>query len=140
MAEISLYAYLEIDNVTFNASDVRSIEFTSSDEQIDAGGFNTDGDTNTLSGQRTKSVAVEFYMNRAALKVHQILYPLHRDRSIFDFETRANMNAAVSATNQQLRGSARLPEWAEAKTFGQVETLTLTFVSDISNPLEYYST
>lgn len=140
MAEISLYAYLEIDNVTFNASDVRSIEFTSSDEQIDAGGFNADGDTTTLSGQRTKSVTVEFYMNRAAGKVHQVLYPLHRDRSIFDFETRANMNNAVSATNQQLRGSARLPEWGETKTFGQVETLSLTFVSDISNPLEYYAT
>jgi hypothetical protein len=140
MAEISLYAYLEIDNVTFNASDVQSINFNSEDEQVDAGGFNTDGDTTFLSGQRTKSVDVTFYMNRAAGKVHQVLYPLHRDRSIFDFEHRANMNNAVSATNQQLRGSARLPAWAETKQFGQVETLTLTFVSDISDPLEYYAT
>lgn len=140
MAEISLYAHLELDNVTFDSSDVRSVNYNSADEQVDAGGFNADGDTTTLSGQRTKSVTVEFYMNRDSGKVHQVLYPLHRDRTIFDFEHYANMNNAVSATNQALRGSVRLPEWGETKTFGQVEVLTLTFVSDISNPLEYYST
>jgi len=140
MAEIALYAHFAADGVTFDSSDIRSISYSSADEQIDAGGFNTDGDTSTLSGQRTKTVEVEFYMNRAAGKVHQVLYPLHRDRTIFDLATRANMNASASATNQELRGSVRLPEWGESKQFGQVEVLTLTFVSDVSNPLEYYST
>lgn len=136
----ALFAYIELDNVSFSNGQVREVGFTSSDAQIDAGGFNADGDTEFLSGQRTKQVTMTFYMDRASGAVNQVLYPLHRDKTIFHLVYRENQNNAVGATNPELRGAVRLPEWAESATFGDVETLTLTFVSDISDPLEKYET
>jgi hypothetical protein len=137
---IALTDYIEIDNVTFNVSDVRSVAFTSEDAQIDAGGFNADGETTILPGVRTKSVTLEFYTNRASGAMHQILYPLHRDRSSFDFSWRADQNAGASATNPELRGTVKLPTWNEGATFGDVEVTSLTFVSQADNGLEFYAT
>jgi hypothetical protein len=140
MALVGKYDYIEIDNVTFNDSEVRSVDYSSEKEQIPAGGFNTEGVDTTLSGARTSTVTCEFYADNTSGAMWQVLYPLHRDDTTFDFSWRPDMNAAVSATNPELRGSVKLPTWAQTTTFGEVKIITLTFVSQASNPLEYYYT
>lgn len=137
---IALYDSVSVDGVSFAAGFVRSVAFTSDDAVVDASGFNASGTDESLAGQRTQSVTVEFFMTRAANEVHQVLYPLHRDKAIFSFEWIANQNLGVSATNPALRGSVKLPSWAEGATRGDVETASLTFISDSSNPLEFYET
>lgn len=137
---IALTDYIELDNVTFNTSDVRSVEFTSEDEQVDAGGFNADGETEQLSGRRTKQVTLEIYGNMASGKAHQVLYPLHRDRLSFEFTWRKDQNAVVSATNPELRGLVKMPSWSESATFGEVEVTPVTLVSDPTDGLEWYAT
>lgn len=137
---IALTDYVAVDGVSFAAGFVRSVAFTSDDAQIDVSGFNATGTDEILAGSRTQSVTVEFFMTRANAEVHQVLYPLHRDKTIFDFEWRANQNAVASATNPALRGSVKLPSWVEGATRGDVETASLTFISDSSNPLEFYET
>lgn len=137
---IALYDKVTIDGVSFGNGFVRSVEFTSEDEQVDASGFNASGSDEILAGKRALSVTVEFFMTRASNEVHQVLYPLHRDKTIFDFEWYTNQNASVSSTNPALRGSVKLPSWTEGATRGEVETATLTFLSDPSNPLEFYYT
>lgn len=137
---IALYDYIEIDQVSFASGFVRSVSFSSEDEQVDASGFSATGVDEFLAGRRTRSVTVEFFMTRAANEVHQVLYPLHRDKTIFEFVWRANQNAAVSATNPELRGNVTLPSWIEGATRGEVETASLTFISDSTTPLEFYAT
>ena len=137
---IALTDHIALDGVTFDSSEVRSVAFSSEDEQIDAGGFNTTGVVEFLPGQRTRSVTLEMYMDRASGEARQVLYPLHRDKTSFDFVWRADMNAVVSATNPELRGTVKLPTWNEGATFGEVEVVTLEFISQSSNPLEFYAT
>lgn len=137
---IALYDYVEIDQISFASGFVRSIEFTSEDEQVDASGFSATGVDEILAGRRTRSVTVEFFMTRAANEVHQVLYPLHRDKTIFEFVWRANQNSSVSATNPELRGNVTLPSWTEGATRGEVEVASLTFISDPTTPLEFYAT
>ncbi len=137
---IALYDGFTIDGVSFDSGFVRSVSFVSDDEQIDASGFNATGDDEILAGKRTKSVTLEFFMTRASNEVHQVLYPLHKNKTIFDFAWIANQNAGPSATNPELRGSVKLPSWSEGATRGDVEVTSLTFISDPSNPLEFYET
>lgn len=137
---IALYDYVEVDQVSFASGFVRSVSFTSDDEQVDASGFSASGVDEILAGKRTRSVTVEFFMTRAAAEVHQTLYPLHRDKTIFEFVWRANQNSAVGPTNPELRGNVTLPSWIEGATRGEVETASLTFVSDGTTPLEFYET
>lgn len=137
---IALTDHIALDGVTFDSSDIRSVAFTSEDEQVDVGGFNANGVTEFLPGQRTRSVTLEVYMNRASTSIHQVLYPLHRDKTTFDFVWRADVNNTVSSTNPELRGSVKLPTWNEGATFGEAEVATLEFISQASNPLEFYAT
>ncbi len=138
---IALTDYIDIDGVTFNNSEVRSIAFSSEDAQIDAGGFNADGETEILPGLRTRSVTLEFYTDMATTKMHQVIYPIHRDRLSCTFVWRKDVNAGISATNPELRGIVKAPTWSEGATFGDVEVTSITFVSQPSEGgLEWYAT
>lgn len=137
---IALFDFVEIDSVDFSDGQVRSIAFTSEDEQVDASGFNATGNDETLSGKRTRQVEVEMFMDRDTGSVKATLYPLHRDRETFEFVWRADQNNPVSTTNPELRGQVTLPTWEEGATRGEVETATLTFISQGDAGLEFVDT
>ena len=137
---IALYDYIEVDGV--NLSNLaRSIEFESTDEEVDVSGFNPSGADEFLQGRRTRAVTVEFYGSRDSNEVHQVIFPIHDARGTCDFVWRANVNAGVSATNEELRGTVRIPVYPEGATRGEVETQSIRFVSaSASDPLTFYST
>lgn len=137
---IALYDGFEIDGVDFSDGQVRSVEFTSEDEQVPASGFNSSGNDETLAGTRARSVTLEVFIKRDSNETFQTLYPLHKNRSTFDFEWVANQNAGVSATNPALRGEVTLPTWTNGATRGEVEVATLTFLSQGDDGLEFYAT
>jgi hypothetical protein len=137
---IALTDYIALDGVSFSDGQVRSVDFTSEDAQVDASGFNSTGNDETLAGTRARSVTLEVFIKRDAGETFQVLYPLHKNKSTFDFVWRANQNASVSATNPELRGSVILPTWTAGATRGEVEVATLTFISQGSNPLEFHAT
>jgi hypothetical protein len=136
---IALKDYVEVDNVDLS-NFARSVEFSSEHERVDASGFNSTGANEFLAGQTTQEVTVEFFGARGANESHQVLYPLHRDRTAFDFVWRADMTASVSATNPELRGSVQLLTFSEGATRGEVETWQATFTAADSTGLVYYST
>src|SRR5688572_25015369 len=137
---IALYAYVEIDGVTFNDGEIRSVDLQSEDEQVDASGFNSTGNDYTLQGARARSIAFEFFTDRSAGAMADVIYPLHRDRSTFEVVYKANQNDATSATNPEWRGDCILPNWNESAERGAVETTTLTFISQGDDGLERYDT
>jgi hypothetical protein len=136
---IALNDYVEVDGVNLSTF-CRSISFASEHEQVDVSGFNTTGLDETLDGKTTQSVTCEFFESHGSNEVHQVLYRLHKEKVEFDFVWRANVNAAVGATNPELRGSVRLPAWSDAVTRGDVATQTLTFVTADTSGLVYYAT
>jgi hypothetical protein len=136
---IALYDYVEVDGVDLSTF-FHSITFTSDDNQVDVSGFNATGSDEILAGTRALSVTADVWVSDASNESKQVLYPLHRDKTIFDFVWRKNVNTGVSATNPELRGSVKLPTWTEGATRGDGETTSLTFVSDPSNPLEWHET
>jgi hypothetical protein len=137
---IALTDYIEVDGVDLS-NFCRSIEFTSEDEQVDASGFNADGASEFLAGTRVRQVTCEFIMGRSAMEPHQVLFPLHDNKSSFDFVWRAETSVGVSASNEELRGTVILPSYGEGATRGELEVRSVTFVaSAATDPLTFYST
>lgn len=136
---IALTDYIEVDGVDLSYF-ARSVAFTSADDQVDVSGFNATGTDESLAGKRARSVTVEFGMGRGSNEPHQVLYPLHKNRSEFDFVWRSDVNNAVGATNPELRGTVILPQYDEGAVRGDYETASLTFVSQGDDGLEFYET
>ena len=136
---IALTDYIACDGVDISTW-VRAVGFTSEDDRVDASGFNTTGASEFLLGIRTREVTLEIIMARGANEVHQVLYPLHRDRTSFDFVWRPIAGSSVSSTNPELRGSAKIAAWGEGATRGDLETTTITLVTADTTGFEFYAT
>jgi hypothetical protein len=111
---IALKDYIAVDGVDIS-NFVRAVGYTSTDDRVDASGFNSTGASEFLSGIRTDEITLDVIMGRGSSEPHQILQPLHRDRSTFDFVWRADGSAGVSSTNPELRGTAILPSTVRAR-------------------------
>lgn len=137
---IALTDFLEIDGVDLSNL-ARSIEFESTDEEVDVSGFNPTGSSEFLQGTRVRAVTVEFYGSRGSNEVHQVVFPIHDGRLSCDLVWRADSNASVSATNEELRGEVKIPVYGEGATRGEAETATIRFVeADATTPLTFHST
>ncbi len=132
---IALKDYVEVDGVDLSLY-CRSVAFSSVDERVDASGFNSTGADEFLAG-RTREITCEFMNSRAANLVHQVIYRLHDEKVEFDFEWRADSTAGASSTNPALRGTVILPEYQEGAVRGELEVLSLTFVSQGDAGLEF---
>ena len=137
---LALTDYIEVDNVDLSNL-ARSVEFESEDEEVDVSGFNPTGSSEFLQGTRVRAVTIEFYVTRGAGEVHQVVFPIHDARSTCDFVWRADSVAAVGATNEELRGTVRIPTYTEGGTRGEAETTSIRFVeADADTPLTFHST
>ena len=86
-------------------------------------------------------MTIEFYVSRGSNEVHQVVFPIHDARGTCDFAWRADSNAAVGATNEELRGTVRIPTYSEGGTRGEAETTEIRFVeADADDPLTFHST
>lgn len=125
---IALKDYIGVDG--HDLSDLaRSVAFTSEHANVDVSGFNATGATETLAGQTTQSVTVEFFGSYGSGEVHDVLYHLHRDRSVFGFQWRPDQTAGASSTNPQLSGNVQALTYGPGATRGDVEAFSVTFTA-----------
>ena len=137
---VALKDYISTDGVEIS-NFVRAVGFTSTDDRIDASGFNDTGASEFLAGTRVQEVTLDVIMGRGSGEPHGLLWPLHRDRLEFDFVWRADGSTGVGATNPELRGPVILPEYGEGATRGELEVTTITLVAaDGDNPLTFHAT
>jgi hypothetical protein len=137
---LALTDYIEIDGQDLSNL-ARSVEFESTDDEVDVSGFNPTGASEFLQGTRVRAVTIEFFVSRDANEVHQTVFPIHDARGTCDFVWRADVNSAVSSTNEELRGTVRIPVYTEGGTRGEVETTSIRFVeADADDPLTFHST
>jgi hypothetical protein len=136
---IALYDYIEADHIDVSNM-CRSIDFTSEHAREDVSGFSASGSDEFLAGRTTQGVTLEIFGMRGANESHQVFYPLHRDKSIFPFVWRANVNSAVSATNPELRGNVQALTYGEGAVRGEVETHTVELTPADSTGLVFYET
>lgn len=137
---IALTDQIYLDGVDLSNS-IRSLSFTSEDEQIDVSGFNDTGASEFLPGVRVRQVEMEVIVTRGTGEAWQVLYPLHRDQTQFDLRWLAHGEDSIGATNPELRGSVKLYGWQAGGARGELEVATLTFIaSDATDPLEFFAT
>lgn len=137
---LALYDYIAIDGVDLSNL-ARSLSFESTDDEVDVSGFNATGASEFLQGNRIRAVTIEFFVSRGSNEVHQVVFPIHDGRLTCTFVWRADVNSAVSATNEELRGDVKIPAYTEGGTRGEAETTSIRFVqASATSPLTFHST
>jgi hypothetical protein len=122
---IALKDFVEIDGHDLS-NFCRSVEFSSEHEQVDVSGFNPSGANEFLAGQTTQSVTLEMFGSYGTGEVHDVLYDIHRDRSVVTFRWRPDQTQPVSATNPQLSGNVQILSYGPGATRGEVDVFSVT--------------
>ena len=136
---IALKDYIECDGHDLSPF-FRSIGFSSEHAKVDASGFNATGTDEFLAGNTTQGITGEVFGAYGASESWDILYRLHRDRTVFAIKWRPDSSAAVSATNPQLEGNVQLLSWQGGANRGEVEAFPVEFTPADSTGLAYVTT
>lgn len=137
---IALKDQIYVDGVDIS-NFVHAVSFTSETERVDVSGFNDNGLSEFLLGTNVREVTLEVWMGRGSNEPHNVLWPLHRDQSEFDFKWLADGGSSISSTNPELRGTCQIASYGEGASRGEAETTTITLIgSDSSDPLTFYAT
>jgi len=136
---IALKDHVEVDGHDLSTF-CRAVEFSSEHEQVDVSGFNSTGANEFLAGQTVQSVTCEFFGSYGTGEVHDVLYDIHRNRSIVTFEWNPDQTAGVSSTNPQLTGNVQVLSYSPGATRGEADTFSVTFTAADSNGLFFSDT
>ena len=82
-------------------------------------------------------MTIEFFNGYAAGEPHTVLYPIHKNRTTVALKWRADMTAAVSTTNPELRGNVQLLTYNPSVTRGEEDAWSAEFVAADSAGLAY---
>lgn len=134
--EIALFDYVEVDDEDLSVA-CRSVAYDFTDSEEDVSGFNPDGVDETLPGTRSQSVTCEFFDTP---EVHDILYPIWKNRESVPFKHRRNQNAPVSATNKQLEGMAKMFGYSPQRSRGTAATFSVTFRAADADGFDFVET
>lgn len=136
---IALKDYVEVDGV--DLSDFFSqIGFSSEHEQVDVSGFNANGTDEFLAGKTTQSVTGQVFGAYGDGETWDILWPLHKNRTVFTFKWRPDGSTAVGPNNPELSGNAQLLSWAPGATRGDVDSFPVTFSPADADGFDYVET
>lgn len=122
---IALKDFISIDGHDLS-NFCRSVEFSSEHEQVDVSGFNATGANESLAGQTVQTVTLEMFGSYGAGEVHDVLYDIHRDRTVVEFLWRPDQTQPVSATNPQLGGNVQILTYGPGATRGEVDAFSVT--------------
>ena len=125
---IALKDYVEVDGIDLS-NFAHSVALTSQHNRVDVSGFNSTGSDEFLAGNTTQSITVDFWMGGDADEPQDVLYRLHRDRTIFTFKWRKDQTQPVSATNREWQGNAQLLTYGEGANRGDAETASFEFTA-----------
>lgn len=136
---IALKDYIAIDGHAIS-SFCRSVEFSSEHEQVDVSGFNATGANEFLAGQTVQSVTLEVFGSYGSGEIHDILYDIHRDRTVVSFSWYPDQTAAVSATNPELSGNVQVLSYSPGATRGEAEAFSVTLTAADDDGLVFSNT
>jgi len=125
---IALTDFIEIDGVDFSDGQCRAISSNFEHERVPAGGFNSAGTVEELSGQTTREINATFYAKNDTEETFQVFNYLFESKAIFDVVWRKDQNAGVGATNPECRGSVKVFQFPQGAVFGEVETFDVVLV------------
>lgn len=135
---IALTDYIEIDGVPFDDGQVRSVNTNFEHERVPAGGFNSTGTVEELSGQTTREITLTLYAKNDSNETFDVMNYLFETKAIFDFVWRKDQNSNVGATNPELRGSVKIFTFPQGAEFGEVETFDVTLVQAEGDVLTWF--
>lgn len=118
----------------------RNIGFSSEHAKEDVSGFSTSGNDEFLAGKTTQSISGEVFGAYGVNETWDILWALHRDKTVFPFAWRPDSSAGISATNPSLQGNAQLLTWAGGATRGEVEAFPVEFSAADEDGFDYVTT
>lgn len=133
---IALKDYIELDGHDISQF-VRAVSFSSEHEQVDVSGFNSSGADEYLAGKTVQSVTLEVFGSYGTNEIHDIVYPIHRDRSTVAFAWRPDQTAAVSSSNPSLEGNVQALSYSPGATRGEAEAFTVTLTAADSSGLAF---
>lgn len=136
---IALKDFISIDGHEIS-NFCRSVEFSSEHEQVDVSGFNDTGANEFLAGQTVQSVTLEVFGSYGSGEIHDVLYDIHRDRSIVEFMWYPDATVAVSATNPALTGNVQILTYGPGATRGEAEAFSVTLSAADSDGLAFSNT
>lgn len=136
---IALKDFISVDGVTLS-NFFSQIGFSSEHAQEDVSGFSESGNDEFLAGKTTQSVTGTVFGAYGAAETWDILWPLHRDKTVFAFVWRPDSSLPVSATNPEVRGNAQLLSWSAGATRGDVESFPVTFSAADADGFDYVTT
>ena len=136
---IALKDYVEIDGIDLS-NFFSQIGFSSEHSQEDVSGFNASGNDEFLAGKTTQSITGTIFGAYGAAETWDILWPLHRDRTVFTFKWRPDGSEPVSATNPQVEGNGQLLSWASNATRGSVDSFPITISPADATGFDYVTT
>lgn len=136
---IALKDFISVDGHTISGF-CRSVEFSSEHEQVDVSGFNATGANEFLAGQTVQSVTLEVFGSYGSGEIHDVLYDIHRDRSIVEFIWYPDQTAGVSSTNPQLSGNVQILTYGPGATRGEAEAFSVTLSAADEDGLAFSNT
>ncbi len=137
---IALTDSITIDGADFSDGQCRAISSNFEHERVPAGGFNSTGTVEELSGQTTREINATFYADSASGGIFHTLRYLFETKSIFAIEWYKDQNNSPSATNPVLRGDVKIFQFPQGATFGDVETFDVVFVQAEGDTLLWANT
>lgn len=136
---IALKDYIEIDGHDLSTF-FSQFGFSSQHAQEDVSGFSSSGNDEFLAGKTTQALTGQVFGAYAANETWDILWPLHKNKTVFAVKWRTDSSLPVSATNPQLEGNAQILDWAPGATRGSVDSFPVTLVAGDAAGFDYVET
>jgi hypothetical protein len=120
------------DKISVDGSDMSNafsaIALALTDAQVDASGFSVSGFDETLQGNRAAGITATIFYTPES---HAILYPLYRDRVVFEIVWQPD--GLIDATREVWHGMVKLYGYPPDATRGNVRTMQVTFTGADAN-------
>jgi hypothetical protein len=136
---IALKDFVEVDGHDLS-NFFSQIGFSSEHAQEDVSGFSTTGNDEFLAGKTAQSVSGQVFGAYDAAESWDVMWPLHKNKTVFTLKWRPDSSLPVSATNPEVQGNAQLLSWAPGATRGSVDSFPVTFTAADATGFDYVTT
>lgn len=123
----ALKDYVEVDGEVLS-NFARAVVFSSEHERIDVSGFSASAFNEYVAGTTEQTLTVTFYGGYAVGETYDVLWPLHKNRTVFTIIWYPDQTAVVGPGNPQLSANVQLLTFGSPnRTRGEAETFDAQF-------------
>ena len=139
---LALYDKVEVDGEDLS-NFAHSVQSASEHNKVDVSGFSASGANEYLAGSTEQGLTVEFFGSYETGEVHDVLYNLHRDRTIFPVIWTPDGLKAGGGSNPngfKLEGNVQLLSYGPGASRGDADTFSVEFTAADENGLVWVQT